>query len=188
MVPEGMTEAQVLAAIEKTAAILSPSFVFGCYDLDDIKQEARQACLLALAKYDPSRPLENFLYTHVRNRLINLKRNKFRRTDAPCKQCHSGEPCEDGSFCKVYERWVVRNDTKANLMRPSELAGESLDEQEGPDEEVIRNETWRLIDERLPASMRTTYLKMRDGVSVPKSKRDEVLAEIRSILCLEQDH
>src|SRR5947208_703774 len=87
--PPNKTEAQVVEAIEKAVGMLAPSFAFGIYDVEDIRQEARIFAIEALPRYDGVRPLENFLYSHVKNRLINLRRDKFRRADAPCKACHS---------------------------------------------------------------------------------------------------
>ena len=39
-----------------------------------MKQQAAIFALEGLEKYDNKRPLENFLWTHVRNRLFNYKR------------------------------------------------------------------------------------------------------------------
>src|SRR5690348_1481836 len=109
-VPPGMTEAEVLEAIEKAVNALASSFTFGIYDIDDIKQQGRLYALQALAteKYDPSRPLPNFLYAHIRNRLINLKRDKLHRNDPPCKECASGEPCQPDGHCKKFLEWRKR--------------------------------------------------------------------------------
>src|SRR5262245_57832295 len=132
ILPPGKTEAEVLAAIDKAVNTLAPTYVFGPYDIDDIKQEGRRHAIEVLAKgvYDPTRPLENFLYTHIKNRLINLKRDKLRRNDAPCRRCHDGDPCGGpGSYCATYREWLARNNAKANLMRPLDL-GNIADERE----------------------------------------------------------
>lgn len=189
-VPPGYTEEQVLQIIENLVGVLAPSFVFGYYDCDDIKQEGRIYALelLATGKYDPARrPLENFLYTHIYNRLDNLRRNKFRRRDAPCKSCHQGEPCEVAiatgrQSCKKYARWLKKNNDKAQLARPLSL-NPSYEGASVPPEDSL--ETQELLDKiraKLPLELQATFLQIKDGVSVPKSKRDEVERYVREIL------
>ncbi len=190
--PPGVTEDQVLAAIENAVRILAPSFTFGIYDLEDIKQEARMMGLEAMDRYDPERPLENFLYSHIRNRLSNLKRNKYRRNDPPCLLCHHAEGNrslhETGEFCRCYVEWKKRNDSKANIMRPLDI-DHIADENESNtmmpsevEETVELNEMLHLIDEHLDVDLRAAYLQLRAGKSVPKARRAQVEAAIREIL------
>lgn len=189
-IPAGHTEATVLAAIEKTINVLAPTFVFGFYDIDDIRQYGRLKALEVLEKetYDPGRPLENFLYTHIRNRYINLWRDKLWRNDPPCKGCHNGKPCNDGVVCVKYAAWKNLNQAKSGLMRPLDLAN-ICDERERrtriqstASDDVEITEILHLIDEKLPVELRTTYLQMRDGVSIPKAKRTEVEQAVKDIL------
>lgn len=181
-VPPGKTEAEVLRAIEKAVNILAPSFEFGPYDTDDIKQEGFVFALEVLEKekYDPSRPLENFLYTHVRNRLINFRRNKFRRNDPPCKKCHDGEPCPSAGakdLCDKYRSWLKRNTNKANICNPITLdsvkdeGDQGVNESSSVEQAVETQELLELIDKNLPIELRAVYLQMRSGVSVPKTAR-----------------
>jgi DNA-directed RNA polymerase specialized sigma24 family protein len=190
-IPPGKTEAEVLAAIEKAVNILAPSFVFGYYDVEDIKQHGRMKALELLEedKYDPSLPLENFLYTHIRNRFINLRRDKLRRNDPPCRLCHSGSPCgDDGDHCPKYASWLTRNQAKANIMRPLDLNHIS-DERENRTrtrataaQEVEIDELVQRIREELPVELQATFLMMRDGVSIPKAKRVQVENAVKEIL------
>lgn len=189
-IPPGLTEAEVLSAIEKAVNILAPSFVFGYYDLEDIKQEGRLQAfkVLETEKYDPSRPLANFIYAHIRNRYINLLRDKLRRNDPPCQRCHEGCFCEPDGPCEQYAAWKERNCTKANLMRPLDLA-HVADENERHTRiestvvnDVEIDEIVQLIDTHLPIELRATYLQMREGVSVPKAKRQLVEDEVRNII------
>ena len=198
--PAGLTEAQVLDAIENAATLLAQSFTFGIYDVDDIKQEARYWGLEALPRYDPrcdeegkpTRPLDNFLYSHILKRLINLKRNKLRRNDAPCLLCHHGEGTRSnhpgGEFCHKYLVWKKRNDDKANIMRPQNIEN-IADERESntrneseAENNAELNEVVRMIDEQLDVSLRATYLQMVAGKSVPKSRRMAVEKAIRGIV------
>jgi DNA-directed RNA polymerase specialized sigma24 family protein len=189
-IPPGHTEQSVLDAIERSVAILAPSFVFGPYDIDDVRQQARLYALEAIegGKYDPSRPLENFIYTHCRNRLINLKRDKLHRTDVPCRRCHEGDFCTSDGVCKVYSEWRARNSAKANLMRPVAL-DRVADEKERrtrtdstAEGDVQAAELKRLIDEKLPVELRADYLKMLGGVSIPPPRRKVVEAAVKDIL------
>ena len=68
-----MTEQEVLAVIEKIANRYCHKFKFGYFTAEDIKQEAFIIAVDALDRYDERRPLENFLSSHVKNRLINFK-------------------------------------------------------------------------------------------------------------------
>src|SRR5688500_13353992 len=125
--PSNMSEAQVLEAIEKTVRLVAASFRFGYFDVDDMRQQARLFALQALDKYDESRPLENFLYTHIKNRLINFKRDKYKRNDPPCQVCHGTIPGEstgheDGALCARYRAWRKRNLSKQNIMNPLDIS------------------------------------------------------------------
>ena len=79
--PEGVDEDHAVEVITKVAKRLAPKYVFAGYDVEDIEQEAFLIGVAGLAKYDPSRPLENFMYTHINNRLKTFKRDNFYRMD-----------------------------------------------------------------------------------------------------------
>ena len=188
-----MTEAQVIDSINKVVNILAPKFKFGYYTVDDMKQEGRRFALEALSsdKYDEGRPLENFLYRHVKNRFINFKRDKYRRNDPPCKLCHnctdkSGHP--DGQFCAKYLSWKKRNMSKQNILNPLDITNIS-DENESrtrQDSTVVQDieykEMLATLDEKLPMELRGTYLLMLAGEHVSKSKREEVERAVLAIL------
>lgn len=192
--PPPLTEAQFLAAIDKTVQLLARSFAFAYYDEEDIAQEAREAAIKALDGYDPRRPLANFLYTHIKFRLINLKRNVSHRTDAPCSSCHGGTPCaraieENGTTCQTYARWRSRNDRKAALAQPKGLLpSEAIHPMGGAVGDTLEaDELETLIDCQLPVALRATYLKMREGIKVPAPARSAVMDEVRRILCAQAD-
>jgi DNA-directed RNA polymerase specialized sigma24 family protein len=180
------TEEQVLATIDSVVDLLAPGFVFGYFSVDDIKQEARERALKVLFKYDPTRPLANFLYTHLKRRLINFKRDNFHRNDPPCQICHRAvghtTDHKDGRFCKKYLSWKQRNGTKAGLMQPMDL--EQVDEPTNGDveEQVQMKELLQTIDTQLPVDLRAAYLQIRAGVAVSKERRQEVEAAVREIL------
>jgi len=191
-IPPGKTEAEVLDAIERSVNLLAPSFVFGHYDLDDIKQHGRMKAIemLNAGKYDESRPLENFLYTVIKSRYLNLQRDKLRRSDAPCKKCHANEPCTPG-FCEKYLIWKRRNARKANLARPIEIDGVNGDDERGtkttptPEQDFDISEMMRRIDLQLLTELRLLWKQVQDGVKVPQAKREQVESAVRDILGLQ---
>jgi hypothetical protein len=92
-----------------------------------MKQQAAIFALEGLKNYDKKRPLENFLWTHVRNRLFNYKRNNYQRPDKPCLTCPFFAPkscaseCSEFSNkedCSLFSSWTKRNDAKKNIMKP----------------------------------------------------------------------
>jgi hypothetical protein len=194
-VPDGLTEEEVLLAIENAVRRHSRRFTFGYYGRDDIEQEARIMAMEVLPKYvreveGPDgrvrqRALEPFLSTHIHNRLCNLKRNKFRRIDAPCKSCHAGVPCKGAgeNYCERYSSWKARNDRKASYMEPWSIMED--DDRPGPSpvEEIAeREELSSFVGFRVPASLRADYLRMRDGVRIPPARRGAVEGALREIL------
>ena len=78
-VPKGMTKSEVLDVINKICDRYAYKFQFGYFTPDDIRQEAFIIAMDALERYDESRPLENFLAVHVKNRLNNFKRDRYYR-------------------------------------------------------------------------------------------------------------
>jgi DNA-directed RNA polymerase specialized sigma24 family protein len=193
--PAGLTEAYVLQRIDLVVRLLCRNFFFGYFDLDDIKQEGRVEALLALPRYDPGgfdeegeprRKLENFLYAHVRNRLLNFYRNKCRRNDPPCPLCHAGRHGEhdDGQPCGKYLAWKRRNDAKANLLRPvfMEEAEYTPSTPSTVESDAEVNEALALLDRKLPAELRSDYLRMRGGEKLPKARRARVEAAVRAAL------
>lgn len=190
---------EFLSAMEHVAIVLSRSFCFGYFDLDDIRQQARLFALEALPDYDGVRDLANFLFTHVRNRLLNFQRDKLRRNDPPCKACHAGNLCSgspegssDGVACQKYRRWFQRQVSKAGIMQPSAWT-EATDrrhcnpDEAGPSELAATQEVWQKIDERLPAEYRAEYRKMRDGLCINKARREHIIGVIRELLGLNGD-
>ena len=177
-----------MRAMDKAIALLAQTFVFGYFDSDDIRQEAYIFGLEALPRYDPSRPLENFLYSHIKNRLINFKRDKYHRTDPPCKICAEHGKHPDGSVCTKYAAWKKRNSSKQNLMRPLDIQNLSDENERAvrhcPNiiDETTLTEARNLIDEHLSIELRSIYLRIRAGESVPKAKRVKLENALKEII------
>jgi RNA polymerase sigma factor (sigma-70 family) len=175
----------VLASIERALSRLANTYVFGYYDREDIEQEGRIAGLKSLSRYDPSRPLDNFIYVAIRNHFINLLRDKFRRNDPPCRACHEGLPCKY-PVCERYDKWLRRNQRKSNLCGPQPFPE---DPELGPTTfqdihaDVCYADLKSRIDQELPLSLRETYLQLLDGVPVPVAKREAVRLALKDLLC-----
>lgn len=171
----------------KVANNLAPLYTFGYYDKDDIAQEAIIIALEVLDKYDPKKSaLETFLYIHLNNRLKNLRRDRFQRTDYICPQCNnSNDDCEN-----CYHRKQAIQ-TKKNLLCPISIdnvraqSESNLHTENDPHIEAELNELLFLIDLHLPVDLRADYLRMRDGVSISKSRRDFIELKICEII---EDH
>lgn len=190
--PPNVRESDFLAATEKVVGILAPSFAFGYFEVEDIKQQARMFAIQAMEKYDPSRPLDNFLYTHIKYRLINFRRDKFRRNDPPCQSCRyalEGETLHpDKKYCDRYRAWLKRNGVKQNLMNPLDISN-ICDEHERTARvestvvaDIEKREILNLIDMHLDVELRQIYLQMQAGESVPKAKREQVERAVLDIL------
>ena len=200
-VPNGYTEEQVLAIIDNVVNKLGPSFTFAHFDTDDIKQEGRIIALDILQKnvYDTSKPLENFLYSHVRNRLINLKRDKFARHEPPCTSCPFYDPknlksnnqCSaytDKMECDRYELFIRYNTARRNINQPTDIdtvdgdRERSMHKNDETISESENNELLDLINTKLPIELRGDFLRIINGTSIPKNRRERVQTAIRSIL------
>jgi DNA-directed RNA polymerase specialized sigma24 family protein len=76
VIPTGIPLDSILRTIDNVVNAQAYKFRFDVHDEDDIRQEGRRLAWEAIVnKYDESKPLENFLRVHIRNRLINFKRD-----------------------------------------------------------------------------------------------------------------
>jgi DNA-directed RNA polymerase specialized sigma24 family protein len=192
--PPGLTEAEVLRTVEVVVRRLAKRYVFGYFAKEDIEQEARYLALEAVKRWrQPKGALENFLQRHVHNRLINLRRNKYTRTDTPCDECRQAslamEPASahgGAGLCPKFMAWKVRNQTKARLMRTQTFAeenkGKKLLTSERSGLTDILSEERETLDEALPASLRGAYLRILAGEKVRKDERDGLAAFLRQRL------
>tara|TARA_R100001244_G_scaffold50734_1_gene44388 strand:+ start:39 stop:584 length:546 start_codon:yes stop_codon:yes gene_type:complete len=171
-VPKGMKESEVLEVINKICDRYAYKFQFGYFEPDDIRQEAFIIALDALERYDESRPLENFLAVHVKNRLNNFKRDKYYRQNKK----------------KNDDKQQQLNNSKKHLMEPLDITNirdESEKNMRLTDdfiEDVADKEILNIIDEHLDVIFRADYLRIRDGTYVPKPRREQIIKEINEIL------
>lgn len=180
---EGDLGREELEAIENSVQMLR-HHTFASLDIEDIEQEVRLMCLQAIrsGKFNPERQtLSAFLYVWSRSKLLNMHRNLVRRTDGGCTRCRNSDFCEPGG-CKVHKRWERVNNAKASLSAPNSLGSNvhlHFCNTESQSEIAV---SLSLLDERLPAQLRTDWLQMRDGVSLPASRRIKVEEAVASIL------
>lgn len=188
-----VSEQQFLEVWEKISKKLGYKFKFGYHTHEDMKQQAAIFALEGLKNYDHERPLENFLWTHVRNRLFNYKRDNYQRPDKPCLTCpffnKTNASCSEFSNnndCELYSSWSKRNDAKKNIMKPvgmdtlsetsKELVSSSLLETIG------NNEILNIINKNISVKNRPIFLKLQGGNKVPKSELKKLINEIQKIL------
>ena len=164
MIPEGLDEQKVIDIIMKIAKRLAPKYVFTGYDIEDIEQEAFLIGVAGLDKYDPSRPLENFMYTHINNRLKTFKRNNYYRMDY-------------GSSAQKLQ------DRKRNLIEPLSIDKiYNICAQDHIVSDGGLSEILDLIDRKLPADLRRDYLKLQSNSSLPKNRRAIIIEAIEKII------
>ena len=169
-----MTESEVLEVVNRNRDRYAYKFKFGYFEPDDIRQEAFIIAIDALERYDESRPLENFLAVHVKNRLNNFKRDRYYRQHK-----------------KLDENIDQLNNSKKFLMDTLDISN-IRDEKEGNMrldddfiEKIANEELLEIIDEHLDVSFRSDYLRVKDGTYVPKPRREQIMEEITEIL---KDH
>lgn len=158
-----MTQEQVTLVITQVANRLASKFTFPNYDREDIAQEAAIIGMEAMSRYDGVRPLENFLSVHINNRLKNLKRDKYYRPDnGKAKEIQSDKKrlLDAGSI-----------DGIKHLIIDSECS-----------EEIEHRELYEYIDLHLPAKMRGDFLRFKNDLPLTKTKKLNLLNELRSII------
>jgi len=197
-IPNNMTEDEVMVIINNVANRLARRFKFGYHEIDDMKQQARLFAWEGLKGYDGVRPLENYLWTHVHNRLFNFKRDKYERPGKPCSDCRnnkydnlSNNDCikfKDKVECEAYTNWIKRTQSKKNLMNPIDIFNVD-DEKEknmklynNPIDIIDNKEMMTIIDKELPTNMRHLFLRFKFNTKLTKVQRTKILLVIKEIL------
>jgi len=196
ILPNGVTEDEFLIVLDNISKRLGYKFRFGYHDFDDMKQQAAIFAMEGLQKYDRSRPLENFLWTHVRNRLFNFKRNNYQRPDKPCITCPlfdknyacSTNQCSkylNKDDCAPYAAWANRNEAKKNIMQPSHIDQDlSIPNLQISDStNFIQNkEIISFLDENIQSEFRESYLKLKHGTNIPKQQLIKLQKHIAQLM------
>jgi DNA-directed RNA polymerase specialized sigma24 family protein len=186
-IPSNMTEEEVIETIERVATRLCRKFRFGYHEVDDIKQQASLFAWEGLEKYDEKRPLENFLWTHVRNRLYNFKRNNYSRPEKPCDTCEffKNQKClafDRQDECALYKGWCERNNAKKSLMKSVTLEFEQNEHNESFFSTLFTKEVFEIIDIALPVSLREDWIRFINNLKLSKNRRTRLLEEINLIV------
>lgn len=188
------TEVQILEIIERLLNILAHRYKFSYFTLEDIKQEGRIIAINGLHGYDESRPLDNFLYSHLKNRLSNFVRDNYVRAESPCKLCRrkiQGKTEHiDGQFCEKHIAWKKRITQKLGVHNPKALytiqdAEQLFCSPEPNEEKSTQEERDRLIEmisDNISVEVRTTFLMMLEGMNVKFTDKEVLLEEIRRVL------
>lgn len=193
--PNGVSEEDFLKVLDNISKRLGHKFRFGYHDFDDMKQQAAIFAIEGLEKYDNSRPLENFLWTHVRNRLFNYKRNNYQRPDKPCLTCPffdkgyrcSLNQCEkytDKSECDLYAAWSARNESKKNIMQPHQIEDESSlgAHQSNFVDSISDKELIVFLDQNVESEYREDYLRLKHGDKVTKNKLQKLQNHVLELI------
>lgn len=171
--------------VQKVAHNLAAKFKFGYHGVDDLEQQGVLFGLEALesGRYDPGRPLENFLSRHIRNRLSNYRRDNYMRLEPPCQCCDTFNP--PAFPCQKWRDWSRRNLSKRNVMQPldmTNLCDESEKNMRSAPGDLHGGELQDIIDRELPLELRRDYLQMLEGKTVPKLRREKVRQEVAAIM------
>jgi DNA-directed RNA polymerase specialized sigma24 family protein len=165
---KALTEAELLKAINYVVDSLAGGFTFGSYTIEDIQQEARCFALEALRKFNPNfkqsgtleEKLRSFLFTTIRRRLMNLKRDKQGKTKAKHKLVYA-LPIDE-----------INDIDESNMSLEDNL--DSLAEINHFREKILYE-----LDE----IYREDYHKLLAGVSLPKANKERLMLELRRIVC-----
>jgi len=161
--PEGVSEEKFLAAYHFVIDKIAHKYVFTSFECDDIRQEAFLIAYDGLKSYDKGRSLENFLYIHLSNRLKNFKRDNYYRYEV-------------GDAQKM-------QDTKKSILEPIDIH-ELFHIATGSDieDEAHLTEIHDIIDEKLPANMRSDYLKLKNKGKLTKSRKIKIIKKLQEII------
>lgn len=143
---------------------MAKKYTFPNYDEEDIAQEAFIIGLEAMERYDPDRPLENFLRVHIRNRLSNFRRDKYYRPDS-------------GKAEQIQK-------SKKKLMDASPFEELSHAFAVMDKDDVSGKELLDFIDSRLAAVFRADYLRFLDGGRLTKAKRAKLFEQLKEIMVI----
>ena len=162
MQPNQSQLAIMLTVIDRIA----PKYVFPSYDIDDLRQESYLILAEALPRYDGVRPLENFLSKHLSNRLKDLVRNKYSRSEKSVES----------------KRHSELNDAKRRLMDLRSYGEDDLSYEVDIVESMDKEEVREILLEGLSPSQRNDYFRLANGVSVPTGRKSSLIKRCREIL------
>lgn len=162
-IPDNMSEQEVIDIILKVSRRLAPKFVFASFEEEDIVQEAFIIGLEGLDRYDSSRPLSNFMYTHISNRLKNFKRDNYYRRDIG-----TGQEIQD---------------KKKSILDAIDIdAIHCISSHEDSLTEIQTRDILDLIDRKLPCQYRRDYLRLQQNAPLTKNRKIQIQKIIQEII------
>jgi len=189
-----LSEQEIVEIIDRISARLGPKFKFGYHTNEDMRQQASLFAWEGMNSWDGIRPLENFLWIHVRNRLYNFKRNNYGRPEKPCEHCplkaydpeckNSKSTCtkfDNLMDCTLYKGWTDRNASKRNLMSSYTVLFDKPAEADVADA-VFSKEMFNLLDTQMPVPAREDWIRFINNLKITKVRRQKILDEISNIL------
>ena len=191
--PNNVSNEKFLEVLDNISKRLGHKFRFGYHDFEDMKQQAAIFALEGLERYDNTKPLENFLWTHVRNRLFNYKRNNYQRPDKPCNTCPlfdktykcSNNQCSkftNKTDCELYVAWANRNEAKKNIMQPTYIEQDPLNKKSDFFSYIQNSEIIQFLDTHITAEYRESYLRLKSGEKLPKQQLVKLQKYIESLM------
>jgi DNA-directed RNA polymerase specialized sigma24 family protein len=189
-----VSDEEFIVVLDKITKKLIYKFKFGYHEAEDMKQQAAIFALEALEKYDNKRPLENFLWTHVRNRLFNFKRDHYQRPDKTFLTCPLYDPklkCSTSGCskfnnkldCDLYRNWMSRNESKKNLNKLTSISDNyDLSSSDDFSSNISNKEIFDLLDDKLSYNYREIFLKLKHGEKVLSVELNKFKKEVDRIL------
>jgi len=168
-IPDNMSEEEVFSIILKISRKLAPKFVFASFEEEDIIQEAFIIGLEGLDRYDSSRPLSNFMYTHIANRLKNFKRDNYYRRDIG-----TGQQIQD-------KKKSILDAIDINTIH-------SIYSQEDSLTDIQTRDILDLIDRKLPYQYRRDYLRLQQNAPLAKTRKTQIQKIIQDIIDQGEDY
>lgn len=208
-IPNGFTKREILDVLDNVANRLADRFRFSYHTRDDLYQEAVILGIEALPKYKPGRPLENFLFIHVKNRLCTFKRDRYVRpaSDKPCYHkcpfnCYVKKDDYCGHYegaglskmdCDIYAAWVNRNTAKQNIKDALHYSQVKPDNEPNMSYEVDfinavdGREILEKVEKKLPVEFMKDFQCLVAGIEIPKQNKMRLLAKMKDILHISND-
>lgn len=176
-----------IAIVERLQSYFISTFsTFSYFTKEDISQEVALLCLEALPSYKEVEggTLYSFLSSHVRNRLYNLVRNKYKRYDTPCKKCPLGAfsgSClrfsTPSTQCFLLQNWEARERARSEAASCGGEGPERFSEENGVSES--RGEFFEWLDTSLSKEERREWATIKSG-NYSNRKFSEFISKVKA--------